>query len=252
MQKSGSNEHSQNDRAGGDVPINRSPSDARTWDGGRSPGAGGHARPVTEGKVALLTKPRTSGQIVAIIPENVEEAFRLAQAVHKSGMAPKDLNSAEKINVAILTGLELGLPPMQALNRIAVINNRPSLWGDAVPALLLSKGFRLKETITGEGDKRTATCTVRRPDGDEITRTFSVVDAKQAGLWSKPGPWKQYPDRMLQMRARGFAARDGAADVLAGLYLREEIEDEIATAPKSAYRARKDGDYERQIGRAHV
>ena len=123
-----------------------------------------------EGKVALLTKPRTSGQIVAIIPENVEEAFRLAQAVHKSGMAPKDLNSAEKINVAILTGLELGLPPMQALNRIAVINNRPSLWGDAVPALLLSKGFRLKETITGEGDKRTATCTVRRPDGDEIGR----------------------------------------------------------------------------------
>jgi len=50
---------------------------------------------------------------------------------------------------------------------------------------------------------------------------------------------------MLQMRARGFAARDGAADVLMGLYLREEIEDEEATAPKSAYKARKDGDFEK-------
>jgi hypothetical protein len=33
---------------------------------------------------------------------------------------------------------------------------------------------------------------------------------------------------MLQMRARAFALRDIYADVLGGLYLREEIEDAVA------------------------
>ena len=48
--------------------------------------------------------------------------------------------------------------------------------------------------------------------------------AKRAGLWGKQGPWQQFPDRMMQMRARGFTLRDGFADVLGGLYLREELE----------------------------
>ena len=81
-------------------------------------------------------------------------------------------------------------------------------------------------------------------------------DAVTAGLWGKPGPWKQYPDRMLQMRARGLAARDGAADVLSGIYLAEEMQDveqpsspgDLMDAPrnsgrrKSSSQAKKDGD----------
>ena len=58
-----------------------------------------------------------------------------------------------------------------------------------------------------------------------MERRFSVQDARRAGLWGRPGPWSQYPQRMLQMRARAFALRDAFADVLGGLYLREELED---------------------------
>jgi hypothetical protein len=169
---------------------------------------------------------KSGAQAVGIVPTNIEEAYRLANAIHQSGMAPKDLNSPEKCMVAIMQGLELGLPPMFAINKIAVINGRPTLWGDAIPALLQSRGFKLTETHSGEGDARAAVCLVTRPDGSTYERRFSVGDAKVAGLWGKAGPWKAYPDRMLQMRARGFAARDGAADVLGGLYLREEIEEE--------------------------
>lgn len=188
---------------------------------------------------------KTGGQITGIVPQSIEEIFRIATAVHKSGLAPKDMNTAEKLTVAIMHGLEIGLPPMQAIQRIAVVNGRPTIWGDAIPALLQAKGFRLVESVTGSGDERVASCRVVRSDGGSNEAQFSVADAKQAGLWGKVGPWKQYPDRMLQMRARGFAARDGAADVLMGLYLREEVEDEEATAPKSAHRARKDGDFEK-------
>jgi hypothetical protein len=70
-----------------------------------------------------------------------------------------------------------------------------------------------------------AICTVKREGrSDPVTRSFSIEDAKRAGLWQKPGPWKDYPKRMLTMRARAFALRDAFPDVLAGLYLREEFE----------------------------
>src|SRR5206468_516947 len=51
------------------------------------------------------------------------------------------------------------------------------------------------------------------------------ADAKKAKLWNKVGPWTEYPQRMLQMRARGFGARDGYPDVLRGLISAEEAAD---------------------------
>ena len=47
---------------------------------------------------------------------------------------------------------------------------------------------------------------------------------KATRLWGK-NVWKSYPDRMLQMRARGFALRDSFPDVLKGLITREEAQD---------------------------
>ena len=180
-----------------------------------------------------VEKPKleVGGKLAGIVPRNIDEIFRLASAISQSGLAPKDMSTPERLTVAIMTGLELGLPPMFAINKIAVINGRPSLWGDAIPGLLWSRGFAVDEILQGQDEDRCAVCTVTRPTGEKITRSFSVRDAKKAGLWGKlskygePGPWIKYPERMLAMRARGFAARDGAADILGGLYLREELED---------------------------
>lgn len=197
---------------------------------------------------------QTGNKIAGIIPTSIEEVFRLANAVAKSGLAPRGMETPEKLTVAIMHGLEIGLPPMQAIQRIAVVNGRPTVWGDALPALLLARGFHIGERIEGAGDDRVAICRVVRPDGSMIERSFSVADAKRADLWDtrvkvrrkdKSGnwyeadndsPWHRYPERMLQMRARGFACRDGAADALSGLYITEEIEEERpmrdATPPK--------------------
>jgi hypothetical protein len=206
--------------------------------------------------MAQVMALKSGGKVQGIIPQTVEEVFRLAQAVSISGLAPKSMSTPEQITVAILHGAELGLPPMQAIQRIAVVNGRPTVWGDAIPAMLWGAGFKVEEFMTGAADmSRTAVCRVTRPTGELIERSFTAADAKKAGLWGKTGPWTQYPDRMLQMRARGFAARDGAADVLGGLYLREELdEDEMRdvtpgpalTGPRrTASSVRKSGDYER-------
>lgn len=185
---------------------------------------------------------RSGSAIQAIIPQDVEQVFRLANAISKSGLAPSTMKDPEKLVVAIMHGLEIGLPPMQAVQRIAVINGRPAIWGEALPALLWAKGFKIEEGVA-DG---VATCTVIRPDGSRITRTFTEAEAKKAGLMGKPGPWQQYPNRMLQMRARGYACRDGAADALSGLYVAEELADApelIDAAPKrkSSSSAKKDG-----------
>lgn len=218
--------------------------------------------PVSTGGAAAGTKValRTGGNIAGIIPTSIEEVFRLASAIAASGLAPSGMNTAEKLTVAILHGLEIGIPPMMAINKIAVVNGRPTLWGDAIPALLWSKGFKLREEIGAGPGGRFAECTVIRPNGEVITRSFTENDAKVAGLWGRQGPWKQYPDRMLQMRARGLASRDGAADVLSGIYLAEEAQDiepqKLVSSDlmpalpasdvkrKSSYQSKKDGDGE--------
>lgn len=159
---------------------------------------------------------------------SMDEAWRFAVAVGRSGLAPRQFDTTEKIVVAIQHGAEVGLSPIQSLQSICVINGRPSLYGDALPALAWGSGVleELHEEIEGTGDSRVAVCTTRRKGQERpcVTR-FSVADAKQAKLWGKAGPWKDYPQRMLQMRARSWNFRDNLADVLKGLHVAEEVAD---------------------------
>ncbi len=180
----------------------------------------------------------------AIVPTDIEQVWRMAEIVYKSGLAPHDLDTKEKITVALLHGLEIGLPPMLALNKIAIVNGRPSVWGDAVPGVALGTGLLedWQERIDGEGDHMVASCTVKRKGVKTAkTETFSVADAKTAGLWDErqkikrrnkktgeffegenDSPWHRYPKRMLKMRAR-VAFRDMFADAFGGLLIAEEL-----------------------------
>ena len=168
------------------------------------------------------------GRPMAIVPQTMDEAYRLGKAICLAGMAPKGMDTPEKAMIAIMRGMEVGLTPMQAMDKIAIVNGRPTIFGDGAIGLVRGSGLCewVNESIEGEGDARVALCEVKRKgEPRAIARTFSVADAKKANLWGKDGPWQQYPERMLQMRARAFALRDGFADVLGGMYLREEIED---------------------------
>ncbi len=170
----------------------------------------------------------TGGRIKAIVPENIEQAYRLASAIAAANMAPKAYNrDANAIMVGILHGMEVGFTPMAALQSIAVINGTPQIWGDGALGLVRASGFleEFKETTEGEGDQAKATCWVKRKGEEGLARSFSVDDAKKAELWDKRGPWQTYPQRMLQMRARSWALRDGFSDVLRGLHIAEEAQD---------------------------
>jgi hypothetical protein len=159
-------------------------------------------------------------------PANLHEALEIAGVLCKSSLIPKDFQgNPGNVLVAIQWGMELGLAPMQALQSIAVINGRPSLWGDAVIALCKSHSVCewVREYFDDDG---TAVCVAqRRGDPDPVERRFSLEDAKRAGLAGKAGPWSQYPRRMLQMRARSWCLRDAFPDLLRGMAVAEEQAD---------------------------
>ena len=171
----------------------------------------------------IATLPSGKSQI-GLTPQTLDEAMRFADLMAKSSIVPKDYQgNPGNILVAVQWGAEIGLAPLQSMQSIAVINGRPSIWGDAMLALVRASGLMeyIKEDPTDEGCK----CTLKRRGEAEVTRSFSVEDAKKAGLWGKQGPWQTAPRRMMQMRARAFALRDVFTDVLRGVYVAEEAQD---------------------------
>lgn len=163
-------------------------------------------------------------QSFSLAPQSIDEAIRFAEIMSKSNLVPKDFSgNVGNILVAVQWGMELGLQPMQAMQNIAVINGRPSLWGDAVIALV--KSSPACEYVVEETSDDAAVCRVKRHGEPEQSRTFTKADALKAGLLNKQGPWTQYPKRMLQMRARSWALRDVFPDVLRGMPIAEELQD---------------------------
>jgi hypothetical protein len=176
--------------------------------------------------MTAVTKTTTAG--FSLAPANMTEAMRFAEMLAGSTMVPRDYQGKPaNVLIAVQWGYEVGLGPLQAIQNIAVINGRPSLWGDA--ALALVRGHpacaRVTEGVEGDGEARHGYCEIERRGEPPQRRTFSVSDAKKAGLWGKSGPWTQYPDRMLQLRARGFAIRDVFPDALRGVITAEEAQD---------------------------
>lgn len=163
-----------------------------------------------------------------LVPANFQEAFQIAEMLSQSEMVPKNYQrKPNDIVIAMAMGAELGFQPLQSLQNIAVINGRPSVWGDAFRALIIGAPDLVEFKEWYEND--TANCLIKRRLASgavvEFHGSFSLEDAKQAGLLGKQGPWTQYTKRMQQWRALGFAGRDAYADRLRGIWLDVEAQD---------------------------
>ncbi len=176
----------------------------------------------------LTTTSNTTLKVLGMPINNIDQALQIADYFAKSDLVPKDYRGKPgNIIVAWQKGFEVGLMPQQALETIAVINGRACIWGDGLIALVKNSPLEewTQEWIEGEGDLMVAYCETK-PKGISATvkRSFSVAQAKKANLWGK-NVWASYPERMLQMRARGFCLRDAYPHLLNGLQLAEEIVD---------------------------
>lgn len=154
-------------------------------------------------------------------PASFNELQALAEFVSKSGLIPKDFqNKPENCLIAIQMGAEVGLPWAQALQSIAVINGRPSIWGDA--ALALVQRHPAFEWIDeNESSADAGVCVIKRKGMPARRVEFTVEMARAAGLLNKD-TYRQHQGRMLQRRARARCMADTFADALKGLALADD------------------------------
>lgn len=153
------------------------------------------------------------------------EAREIAKILCATEFVPQSYrNKPDAALAAIMMGGELGVGPMQALQGIAVINGRPTIWGDLALALVQIHPEFVSHTEWYDANTRTCHCTLKRKGKPDVTGEFSWDDAVRADLHTKD-TYKKYPKRMLKMRARAWALRDQFSDALRGLAIREEVLD---------------------------
>ena len=159
------------------------------------------------------------------LPANQNEwALLLDQArcFLQSGLLPKALQKPEQVVLVMLKGRELGIPPLQALSHINVIGGKPAMSAE----LMLAQIMKLHPKTQFKFPERTnekCTISVKRAGFDFESFTFTIDDARKAGLLSNPS-WNKYPRAMLHARVVSEMARSLFPDAIAGIsYTPEEL-----------------------------
>ena len=158
------------------------------------------------------------------------------QSAHGSGLLPDSIKNLKQALMIALKGKELGLELFYALSHISVVNGKCMIEGQAMLSLIYKKYPNAQIRYVTPREKRDLEATVtmsRSPEEDPDEFTFSMEDAKRAGLTNKP-PWKQYPQDMLRWRAVGQGARFKFPDAVGGLYVPGELHGKQNNNPETA------------------
>jgi len=164
----------------------------------------------------------------SIEPTSMPELMQLAAMAGKTGFF--GAKNQEQALLIMMAGRDLGLSYSQSLRAFHVIEGRPALSADGMVAACLVRRDVCEYFRTVESTDQQATVATRRVGLPEQTYTFSMKDAKLAGLAGR-GTWQKYPSRMLLARAKSGLARDVYADLLLGLYDPDELAEERLAPP---------------------
>lgn len=132
------------------------------------------------------------------ITSSVSEVKEVAAIMAKSGFF-EDAKTAAQAAVKIMAGRELGIPEMASMRGIYVANGNTELSGPLLAALIKRSekyDYKAKE-VTDERAK------IRFfENGEEVgTASFSIEDAKRAGIYKEDSAWTKYPSDMVFWRA---------------------------------------------------
>lgn len=207
--------------------------------------------------------------------EMMQSAFQLASKMVNTTMVPTRFmgrDKADDATAAILYGAELGLNPIQSLQRIIPIHGMPSMEARTMVALLKSRGYKIRVasqspasvTVIGidlEGEQYESTWTIerahlagyvptpvegskKRPDVQDdwvtTTKSFRNGGSKTSVLGNMK--YITDPQAMLKAKAQSEVCRDMAPDVLLGIsYTSEELMSERWDEPQPERRAASGG-----------
>lgn len=127
----------------------------------------------------------------------------------------------------MLRGYELGFSFTTSFEFITVIQGKPTLSPRGALALVQQSGLlesmKIEETKDAKGAPAACTVYMKRRGGFEYTASFSMEDAKRAGLVKSGGAWEAYPSNMLRWRAVGYAIDMVFPDVVGGMKRADEF-----------------------------
>ena len=147
-------------------------------------------------------------------PAEFTHVQQVAHVLAESDLVPTAYRrKPANIIVAALAGRPFGWDPTMSMRSFHIIEGSPSMKPEIMLALVRQAGH----SVTGETSPTSATVTGTRTDtGDTMTVTFTIDDAKRAGLTRRNGPWQQYPQSMCWARALSQLCRMLFADVVLG------------------------------------
>lgn len=127
--------------------------------------------------------------------------------------------------ILVDAGAAFGMSPLAALRAFHVIDGKPVLAADRMAGVVLSHPACLSfhpEVSTSE--RAVYVCKRRHRDGSIVElRSEWTMDRARKAVGAKE-MYSKYPDQMLRARATGELARMAFPDILAGIYVPEEME----------------------------
>jgi len=164
----------------------------------------------------LIEGPKASDIAIHFETQRLAEMGRMAEAFHKAGCFGSDVKNAYQALVKIQAGFEMGIPPMEAMNSLYIVNGHITIWGVAMIKRLKKFGWQVSY------DDKPGECTVTIKKGDEVYSEKALAsDVKKTGAYSFA------PKQKLRYHAISQLIRFSVPEVLdAGIsYLKEDAED---------------------------
>jgi hypothetical protein len=153
------------------------------------------------------------------------EMERMAVAVSKSGLF--GVNTPDQALALMLVAQAEGRHPASAAKEYHIIKGRPALKADAMLARFQQAGGSVSWE---ERSDAKVSAKFSHPQGGELVVTWTLEDAKRAGLASGDN-WRKYPRQMLSARVVSEGVRAVFPSVVSGLYTPEEVQDFDTKAP---------------------
>lgn len=158
---------------------------------------------------------------IQIMIDDVTQSETLCQSLLKSPHYAK--MGKEGVFAIVHKAASLGVHPIEALNGgMYYVQGKVEL-----SSILMAKLIRQKKhSITLDKNSNESICILhgkRADNGDTWKASFSIADAKRAGIYQEKGPWGKYPDVMCYNRALSKLARQLFPDVIGNCYVEGEI-----------------------------
>lgn len=156
------------------------------------------------------------GTTLSLQVSSVDDLQRLARLFAASGLFGRGNPDALIADCAVrlLSGMEVGMTPFQAVTSIYIVNGRPGFSAQAL-AQAIKKHPRYDYRVVSKSDQA---CRIAFYESGEKLgeEEFTLAMAERAGLVGKAGPWRQYPEAMLFARALTAGMRTHCPDALGG------------------------------------